>query len=294
MSFHAHALRGRPGPVGLHRLVAVVAALVMLTAAPVAQARPPAARHLAQPTPVRAVRVPMLMYHLIATPQPATPNQGLWVDPSEFQAEVTWLAGHGYHAVTVAQWWDAGHGGIALPSRPIVFTFDDGFRGWYTSALPIMRAQGWVGSMQLALSHLGALQAVPAKGLSPYAWKIQPYMIREMIADGWELDSHSLTHPMLTTVSAAQLHAEVYDSRAALQAEFGVPVSVFCYPYGDYDGAVINAVEGAGYEAALSTNPGIASSRQNPYALDRIGVGRGEGVAGIRATLRSYGLPVSK
>ena len=111
--------------VGLHRLVAVVAALVMLTAAPVAQARPPAGRHRAQPTPVRAVRVPMLMYHLIATRQPATPNQGLWVDPSEFQAEVRWLAGHGYHAVTVAQWWDAWHGGIALPSRPIVFTFDD-------------------------------------------------------------------------------------------------------------------------------------------------------------------------
>ena len=188
-----------------------------------------------------------------AVPPPATPNQDLWVDPSEFQAEVTWLAARGYHAVTVAQWWAAWHGGAALPSRPIVFTFDDGFRGWYTNALPILQTQGWPGSMQLALSHLGRLQAVPPGGLSPYAWKLQPYMVREMLADGWELDSHSLTHPMLTTVSATQLHAEVDDSRAELQTH-----------------------------------------RQSPYALDRIPVDRGEGVAGIRAMLRSYGLPVSK
>ena len=117
---------------------------------------------------------------------------------------------------------------------------------------------------------------------APYAWKLQPYMVREMLADGWELDSHSLTHPMLTTVSATQLHAEVYASRAELQAQFGVPVSVFCYPYGGYDAATVKAVEGAGYVAALSTNLGLASSRQSPYALDRIPVDRGEGVAGIR------------
>ncbi len=56
----------------------------------------------------------------------------------------------------------------------------------------------------------------------------------------------------------------------------------------------MKAVEGAGYVAALSTNLGLASSRQSPYALDRIPVDRGEGVAGIRAMLRSYSLPVSK
>jgi peptidoglycan/xylan/chitin deacetylase (PgdA/CDA1 family) len=107
------------------------------------------------------------------------------------------------------------------------------------------------------------------------------------------LAPHTLTHPFLTTLSAAQLHAEVYDSRAELQGQFGVPVRFFCYPYGNYDGRVVSAVKGAGYLGALTTNVGLASSRQNPYVLDRIGVDRGEGLAGIRATLRSYGLPVS-
>ena len=276
----------------VYAALAAVAVLAALAAAPAADARP-AVPPPATPPPAAAGRVPIRMYHVIDA-QPATPKQDLWVVPSEFQAEVTWLAARGYHAVTVAQWWGASHGGAALPSRPIVFTFDDGFRGWYTNALPILQAQGWPGSMELALSHLGGLQSAPPGGLSPYAWKLQPYMVREMLADGWELDSHSLTHPMLTTVSATQLHAEVYASRAELQAQFGVPVSVFCYPYGGYDAATVKAVEGAGYAAALSTNLGLASSRQSPYALDRIPVDRGEGIAGIRAMLRSYGLPVSK
>jgi peptidoglycan/xylan/chitin deacetylase (PgdA/CDA1 family) len=277
------------------RAPALLAAFLVLAAtAPAAQARPAVPPVGAQPRPAAAVKVAILMYHVIDVPQPATPNQDLWVDPSEFQAEVTWLAGRGYQAVTVQQWWDAWHGGTALPARPVIISLDDGFRGWYTNAFPILQAAGFTGSMQLALSHLGRLQSAPAGGLSPYAWKIQPYMVREMVAAGWELDSHSLTHPMLTTVSATQLHAEVYDSRTELQAQFGVPVSVFCYPYGDYEAATVKAVEGAGYVAALSTNLGLASSRQSPYALDRIPVDRGEGVAGIRAMLRSDGLPVSK
>jgi peptidoglycan/xylan/chitin deacetylase (PgdA/CDA1 family) len=271
----------------------LTAFLVIAATAPTAQARPAVPPVGAQPRPAAAVKVAILMYHVIDVPQPATPNQDLWVDPSEFQAEVTWLAGHGYRTVTVQQWWDAWHGGPALPARPVVISLDDGFRGWYTNAFPILQAAGFTGSMQLALSHLGRLQSAPAGGLSPYAWKIQPYMVREMVEAGWELDSHSLTHPMLSTVSPAQLHAEVYDSRSALRAQFGVPVNFFCYPYGDYSPTVIAAVKGAGYLGALSVNAGVASSAQNPYVLRRIGVDRGEGVAGLRAAFRSYGLPVS-
>jgi peptidoglycan/xylan/chitin deacetylase (PgdA/CDA1 family) len=271
----------------------LAAFLVLAATAPDAQARPAVPPVGAQPRPAAAVKVAILMYHVIDVPQPATPNQNLWVDPSEFQAEVTWLAGRGYQAVTVQQWWDAWHGGTALPARPVIISLDDGFRGWYTNAFPILQAAGFTGSMQLALSHLGRLQSAPAGGLSPYAWKIQPYMVREMVEAGWELDSHSLTHPMLSTVSPAQLHAEVYDSRSALRAQFGVPVNFFCYPYGDYSPTVIAAVKGAGYLGALSVNAGVASSAQNPYVLRRIGVDRGEGVAGLRAAFRSYGLPVS-
>jgi peptidoglycan/xylan/chitin deacetylase (PgdA/CDA1 family) len=268
-------------------LVSIAAAITVLGAVPAASAR--SSDHV-RPTPP-AVKVPILMYHLIGTPAPSTPNQDLWVDARELRQEVAWLAGHGYQAVTLQRWWDAWHGGASLPSRPVIFTFDDGFADWYQNAYPILAARGWVGSMQLALSHLGRLRA-PPPALSPYAWKLQPYMIREMLAAGWELDSHSLTHPMLTQVSPAQLHAEVYDSRTQLQSQFGVPVSFFCYPYGDYDATVIAAVKRAGYVGALSTADGVASSRGSPYVLRRIAVMRGDGAPGLRRAFVRLGLAI--
>jgi len=63
-----------------------------------------------------AVTVPILLYHVIAAPSPATPNPSLWVDPSEFSAELAWLAANGYTAVTLDQWWQAWHGGAPLQS----------------------------------------------------------------------------------------------------------------------------------------------------------------------------------
>lgn len=270
-------------------LLAIAAAIAALCAAAPAHAQP---APQATPAPP-AVTVPILAYHLIGTPAPGTPNQELWVDPSEFRHEVEWLAQRGYQAVTLQQWWDAWHGGAALPARPVVFTFDDGFADWYQNAYPILAARGWVGSVQLALSHLGIFRSPPAQ-LSPYAWKLQPYMVEQMLAAGWELESHSLTHPHLTQVTSTQLRAEVADSRTGLQARFGAPVSFFCYPYGDYDAAVVAAVRAAGYLGALTTIDGVASSRRSPYALRRITIFRGDGAAGLRRELAAHGLPVTR
>lgn len=262
--------------------LAVTAAVAFGTAT--AHARP-----AARPAPVR---VPILMYHVIDTPPPGTPNLDLWVDPSEFQRQMTWLAAHGYHAVTLDQWWTAWHGGARLPPRPIVISMDDGFRGWYTQAAPILAQLGWPAVMNVAMSHVGRLQKPPAGGPTRAQWQIQPYMLRALLAAGWELDSHSLTHPHLTPLSADQLAAEVGQSRTALEV-YGGLVDFFCYPYGEYDPAVVAAVRAAGYAGATTVAGGIASSAGDPYRLPRIDVSRGEGAAGLRASLRRLGLAVN-
>jgi peptidoglycan/xylan/chitin deacetylase (PgdA/CDA1 family) len=270
--------------VGMLATVAVAATAALACAAGAAHGRP-------APKPA-AVRVPILMYHVIDTPPPATPNLDLWVDPGEFQRQMAWLAAHGYHAVTLDQWWAAWHGGAGLPRRPIVISLDDGFRGWFTQAAPILAQLGWPAVMNVAISHVGRLQKPPAGGPTQAQWQLQPYMIRALLAAGWELDSHSLTHPHLTQLSADQLAAEVGGSRTALEA-YGGPVDFFCYPYGEYNPAVIGAVRAAGYHGATTVVGGVASSAGDPLRLPRIEVSRGEGAAGLRASLRQLGLPVS-
>lgn len=146
--------------------------------------------------------------------------------------------------------------------------------------------------MNLALSHLGTATRAPANPHDTSAvWKVQPWMVERLLAAGWELDSHTLTHAHLTHIGPAGLAAQVGDSRAILRRRFGVPVDVFSYPYGEYDPAVIAQVASSGYLAAVTTRRGVASSGRDPYRLPRITISRGDGIAGLRSDLAAVGLP---
>jgi peptidoglycan/xylan/chitin deacetylase (PgdA/CDA1 family) len=118
-------------------------------------------------------------------------------------------------------------------------------------------------------------------------WGLGPGLVRKLIAAGWEIDAHTITHPDLTHVSPTRLWAEVSGSRVILQREFGVPVNCFCYPAGRYDAAVVAAARRAGYLGATTTNYGLARPSQGLFTLDRVRVSGGEGASGLAAALRS-------
>ena len=218
-----------------------------------------------------ARRVPVLMYHVIADPQPGTPNTDLWVSPTTFAAQMRWLGQHGYNVVNLQDVYDFWHGG-PLPRKAIVVSFDDGFDDHYRRARPILAMHGWSGTLNLALSH--------------YPGELNRTKIRALLAENWELDSHTLTHAYLPTLSATRVRAEVSNSRRILRREFHVPVNFFCYPYGAYDAGVIAAVRAAGYQGATTTEYGLAT-RDEPYTLDRIRISRGDGVSGLARRLRA-------
>jgi peptidoglycan/xylan/chitin deacetylase (PgdA/CDA1 family) len=118
---------------------------------------------------------------------------------------------------------------------------------------------------------------------------IEKSEVKKLVAAGWEIDSHTLTHPDLRVVGAAQLHTEVFASKARLRRLFGVPVNFFCYPAGQFDAAVVAAVKSAGYLGATTTVPGFASPKEGMFTLDRIRVDRGDGAAGLATKLASRG-----
>jgi len=107
-----------------------------------------------------------------------------------------------------------------------------------------------------------------------------------MIRGGWEIDSHTLTHPDLTTLSGAALRHELVGSRKRLRELFGVRANFFCYPSGRYDQAVIAAVKDAGYLAATTTQPGWARPVADPLALSRVRVDGGMSARTVLQLLR--------
>lgn len=221
--------------------------------------------------------VPILMYHVIADPPRDAPYPELYVSERDFAGQMRWLARHGYRAVTQRQVWNHWHRGGALPPKPVVISFDDGYRSVADAAWPHLQRQSWPGVLNLTVKNLHV-----SGGLSQYN-------VRRLLADGWELASHTLTHPDLPSLDASALTREVSRSRAVLRAKFGVPVDFFCYPAGRYDARVIRAVRRAGYLGATTTVDGLARPA-HPYELRRVRVSGSDGVSGLAEKLQSYRL----
>ena len=216
--------------------------------------------------------VPILMYHVIADPPNDAPYPDLYVTERDFAGQMRWLARRGYQAVTQRQVWNHWHRGGALPPKPVVISFDDGYRSVAEAAWPHLQRRSWPGVLNLTVKNLHV-----SGGLSQYK-------VRQLLADGWELASHTLTHPDLPGLDPRALTHEVSRSRAVLRARFGVPVDFLCYPAGRYDARVIRAVRQAGYLGATTTLEGLARP-DAPFELRRVRVSRGDGVDGLAGKL---------
>jgi peptidoglycan/xylan/chitin deacetylase (PgdA/CDA1 family) len=214
--------------------------------------------------------VPILEYHVLGEAPSDAPYPELYVARPDFRHQLEWLDRHGYQAVTLEQVEEAWYEGGRLPAKPVVLSFDDGYRPQFTFALPQLRKHGWAGLLNLK-----------AEGSDLYESNV-----KAMIAAGWEVAAHTIHHLDLTELSAAQLREEVAGSRAILRREYGVPVRNFCYPAGRYDATVIAAVEAAGYVGATTEIPGYAE-RDAPYELARFEILGSTGVSGLAEDLRS-------
>ena len=149
-----------------------------------AQASPspsPSASASASPH-LRHIAVPILMYHHIAPVRKG--SSLLSVSPRELAAQLAYLQAHGYHVVTLQQLYDAWTKGASLPTKPVVLSFDDGYLDQYRYAAPLLRRYHDPAVLNLIVDNLGRA--------------LTPTMVKQMIAWGWEVDSHTITHRDLT------------------------------------------------------------------------------------------------
>jgi peptidoglycan/xylan/chitin deacetylase (PgdA/CDA1 family) len=219
--------------------------------------------------------VPILMYHVTKAPPAGTPYPDLWVKPADFRGQMDWLAENGYTGITMAQLFKYWDDGFKLPPKPVVLTFDDGYPSQDKVARPALEKHHWPGTLFLELRNVDN----PDTGF-------RTSMVKQMLASGWELGSHTLTHPDLTSLSATELENEVAGSREQLAKKFDVPIDFFCYPAGQYDDTVVAAVKDAGYTGATTELPGAATPAK-PFELARIRIDGSDGVEGFASKMRS-------
>jgi peptidoglycan/xylan/chitin deacetylase (PgdA/CDA1 family) len=212
--------------------------------------------------PPGTTAVPILMYHVIATPPAGAPFPGLYVQPRLFAEQMQALRDSGWHAVTLDQVESHWRRGISMGAgKPIVISFDNGYQSQYTQALPVLRALGWAGDENLQLT-----------GLPPSQGGLGDGEIRALVKAGWELDTQGFSHADLIALDPQQLRYQVAVARQVLQQRYGVPVNWFCYPSGHYNAAVVAEVRAAGYTGSTTVVPGWAHPDDDPYRLHRLRV----------------------
>jgi peptidoglycan/xylan/chitin deacetylase (PgdA/CDA1 family) len=196
------------------------------------------------------------MYHHIAV----SPINSRWyVRPDKFDEELRLLHDWGYTAISTSLLVQAITQGASLPPHPIIFTFDDANEDNYTNAFPIMKKYGFTGVLYLPYDYIG---------INGYLTVDQ---IKEMAAAGWEIGSHTLSHPIdFLFLDSPQLRSEIVDSRKRLEALLDLPVLTFAYPFGDVGNSSIDYVKFAGYIAAMGATGFTADQgKGNLFLLQR-------------------------
>jgi peptidoglycan/xylan/chitin deacetylase (PgdA/CDA1 family) len=232
---------------------------------------------LPSPLPHRGVTVPILMYHRVGVPLPSEPpiTRALTVAPRVFDAQMRWLRSAGFHAITPGQLFAALEQGKPLPSRPVMITFDDGYRDVL-----------WNASRELQRLHMRAVAFVITGRISDGdpSFLTWPELLL-LQQRGFTIASHTVHHLELTLLPPRQALAELVLSRRALQRHLHRPVQFFAYPAGRVDAQVLPLVARAGYVLAVTTAPGDVQRADEPFLLHRYEVLDTTGVAGLRELL---------
>ena len=249
-------IAGPPAPVSPYSHVGTAQA----SAAPWRRALPPAL-----PVNAPTLEVPILMYHMVDfSPPPAGRwAAGLTVSTAEFAEQMSYLASHGFHPVTLEDIYGAMAGYQALPGKPVAITFDDGNKDNYTVAFPILEAHGFVATFFVITGFVGNKLSM--------SWED----LRTMTAAGMAIESHTFDHRDLRTLDPQRLQQELNVSRDAIAVQVGRIPLVLCYPGGKYDGTVMQALKGAGYLMAVTTHPGKSLDPASRYDWPRLRVSPG-------------------
>jgi peptidoglycan/xylan/chitin deacetylase (PgdA/CDA1 family) len=214
-------------------------------------------------------RVLVVCYHAVSSAWPSS----LAVSEDLLKSHLSLLRRRGYEGLTFAESERRRSAGT-LPERCIVVTFDDGFAS-ILRAKGILDQLGFPATVFVVTSFVDSGDLLRWPGMEPwhdrgYAEELRPLAWTDLEAladDGWEIGSHTVSHPLLPTLSDADLVGELESSRESIARRLG-RCETIAYPYGRADERVAAAVRGAGYLAGCTVTG--AHGVDEPYRRPRL------------------------
>lgn len=216
------------------------------------------------------ISFPILMYHSLSE------GNSLKIPPAEFKQHMEWLKKEGYYTLTPEEAYDV----LTLNKKPaekiVWITFDDGYLNNYTDGFPILKE----------LDLKATINYITTKIEAENTFNLA--QMKEMSDSGLiSIQSHTVNHLEVNVMPYDQQFSEMADSKKFLDDQLKQNTTTLCYPAGRYDENNFKTAKDAGYQLALTTEPGYAQASDGLYALKRVRVSPGYDGAGFGNLLLS-------
>ncbi|MCC6586643.1 MAG: polysaccharide deacetylase family protein [Bryobacterales bacterium] len=233
-------------------------------------------------------RVPILMYHSISDVERSArhPYYETATSPEVFAQHMQFLAQNNYRPLRLAEavryMADPGQ----ETARPVVITFDDGYRDFYTHAFPILAEHGFTATVFLPTASIGNTTR-RLHQIECLTWG----EVEELHKAGIDFGSHTVTHPQLKLLDATMVESEILCSKETIDERLGGAVRSFAYPYAfpeidqPFRGLLRDVLNHAGYENGVCTIIGTAGPRSERFFLERLPMNTYDDPALFRAKL---------
>lgn len=217
-----------------------------------------------------------LMYHELEMPKrplcQSEPGYVRYIVPeADFRSQVRFLRDSGLPVMNVTQ-------SFSSKADAIVMTFDDGCETDLLTAAPILRDAGFQATFYITTGFIGN------RGY------LLPGQVRDLNDMGFEIGCHSMTHPFLDDLNDSQLQRELGDSKSQLEDMTGRRVDHFSCPGGRSGLKVIAKAKECGYVSVATSRVGRNLVSADRFALARVAVMRGFGLADFRDLCQGQGL----
>ncbi|SRR6266487_871917 len=242
-------------------------------------------------------KIPILEYHSIS--DHATPQfKPFTLSPTVFAEHVAYLHQHGYTPITVGQYMNArsqgGSVSSALPERPVVITFDDGYSDFFTAAFPVLKRYGFTATVFVLTAFVNGtglwMRRIGEATRPMLTWD----QLAAISASGIECGGHSHSHPQLDTLPLEVARDEIVRCKRLLEDRLGQEITSFAYPYGFHNATTKRLVKQAAYTSACAGKHRMCTVTTDPFALTRLEIDVNTRVNDLAALLTRRNPPAVK
>lgn len=207
------------------------------------------------------VNIPILLYHYVeyVKDQGDTIRKSLDIMPFVLDAQIKTLKEAGYSFLTMADVANIIDGKVNAPSKPVVLSFDDGYRDFYTDVFPILKKYQVKATIFVVPNFLN-------KPNNMDIWQLKEIAKSGLV----EVGAHTMDHSFLKGMRSSAVKFEVDESKKFLEKLLDRKIISFAYPYGAFDNQAAQIVKDAGFRVAVSTVRGEEVSQWNRFFLYRI------------------------